>query len=328
MSTAAFALRPPMLPAARRVRAYFAPVLRGAETPTLFDPAAQPMFPLDSPPAPWIDLGWIENFKRTSKTEIVPIAGGAKSAAASLARKTMNARVDFEFREWGKLQMALSSGSQHMNILATATGATAAGSGGYEPIAAAITLAGSTSSQIFMPPLQVMGFASGDMIAIDIDYTGQTGYVGTGIAGAYVKSASDVRSDVNYIRRVTFNVMRLVGTTSSSLLLANALPGGAPLANASVQKIVGFVDREGGSFFQEWSALFVLPEENGARVCFHYPRLQPIAPAAESSFEIAKPITGFGLHASFTALPVIDANDNEQVLCYRSFFPAVNSAMY
>ena len=49
-----------MLPAARRVRAYFAPVARISETPSIYDPAAQALFALDSPPAPWIDLGWIE----------------------------------------------------------------------------------------------------------------------------------------------------------------------------------------------------------------------------------------------------------------------------
>src|SRR5207244_10232555 len=79
MSTS-YLLRPPMLPAARRVRAYFAPVVRGAETPSIYDPAAQAMFPLDSPPVPWIDLGWIENFKRSSATEVVAIRGGDRKS--------------------------------------------------------------------------------------------------------------------------------------------------------------------------------------------------------------------------------------------------------
>jgi hypothetical protein len=39
--------------------------------------------------------------------------------------------------------------------------------------------------------------------------------------------------------------------------------------------VVAFVDREGGSFFQEWSALFVAEPESGGRVCFYYPRLSP-----------------------------------------------------
>jgi len=48
-----------------------------------------------------------------------------------------------------------------------------------------------------------------------------------------------------------------------------------PAAGASAQVVVAFVDREGGSFFQEWSALFVAEAESGGRVCFYYPRLSP-----------------------------------------------------
>jgi hypothetical protein len=317
-----------MLPTSRRVRAYFAPVTRGAETPTIFDPAAQSLFALDSPPAPWLDLGWIENFQRTATTTVVPITAGAKSAAAALARKDLSARVEFDFREWGKLQMALAGGSQHMNVLATSSAATAAGSGGYEPIPAVPVLSGSTATQLILAPVNLLGFNVGDLVAADIDYTGQIGYVGSAIAGAYVKNASDVRNDVHYIRRVTFNVARVGSKSPTSLNLAQPLPGGAPPADCAVQKIVGFVDREGGSFFQEWSAIFVIPEESGARIIFHYPRLQSASAAGETAFEIAAPIQAHALHAAFLALPVTDLNDNEQVLCYRSFFPASNSAVY
>jgi hypothetical protein len=324
-----------MLPAAHRVRAYFAPVARASEAPSIFDPAALGLFPLDSPPAPWLDLGWIENFTRAAKTAIVPITGGAKGAPAALARKNLSASVELEFREWGKLQMALSSGSQHMNVLATVAGATPAASGGYGPIAAATVLAGSTSGQILLSPLGVLGFSTGDLIAVDADYAGQTGYVGSGLVGAHVKNASDVRNDANYIRRVTFNVARVINTTPTSLLLSPALLAGAPPAGWGVQKVIAFVDREGGSFFQEWSALFVVPEESGGRVVFHYPRLQPATPAAEANFPItdgagnqAAAIHGFALQASFTALPVTDPNDNEQVLSYRSYFPAPSAAVY
>jgi hypothetical protein len=48
-----------------------------------------------------------------------------------------------------------------------------------------------------------------------------------------------------------------------------------PGSGASAQGVVAFVDREGGSFFQEWSALFVVEAESGGRVCFYYPRLSP-----------------------------------------------------
>ncbi len=57
-------LRSAMVPVTRRVRAYFAPMNRLTETPSLFDPGKSGLFLLDSPPAPWIDLGWIDNFQR------------------------------------------------------------------------------------------------------------------------------------------------------------------------------------------------------------------------------------------------------------------------
>ena len=57
-------LRAAMVPVIRQMRAYFAPVNRATETPTIFDPGQSGAFPLDSPPAPWLDLGWIENFAR------------------------------------------------------------------------------------------------------------------------------------------------------------------------------------------------------------------------------------------------------------------------
>jgi hypothetical protein len=122
----------------------------------------------------------------------------------------------------------------------------------------------------------------------------------------------------------------VVGKTSDSLVLGQPLLGGTPAANASVQKVVAFVDREGGSFFQEWSALLVWPEEGGGRICLHYPRLMPRANAGapEAVVEVAQPLAARALRASFLALPSVDANDGEAVVCYRSYFPASSAAVY
>ncbi|MGH9579687.1 MAG: hypothetical protein ACRD2R_01730, partial [Terriglobales bacterium] len=123
-------LRPPMAPAARRVRAYFAPVTRATGTPTVFDPAQNAAFDPVAPPAPWVDLGWIENFRRTSATRVEAVRGGPQGATAAQFRAQLDARVEFDFREWGKLQMALAGGSEHRNVLAADPGAPAAPSGG------------------------------------------------------------------------------------------------------------------------------------------------------------------------------------------------------
>jgi hypothetical protein len=159
-----------------------------------------------------------------------------------------------------------------------------------------------------------------------VDYTGQTGFVGSPVSGAYVRQAL---SDVDYIRRVTFNVALVSGVTSAGLTLVEPLPGGAPAAGSKLQAVTGFVDREGGTFYQEWSALFVMQGSQGERISFYYPRLQPMASAQEA----AAPLSGKNpggqtrllLKGQFLALPVTDPLDGERLLCYRSFVPAANA---
>jgi hypothetical protein len=34
------------------------------------------------------------------------------------------------------------------------------------------------------------------------------------------------------------------------------------------------------------------------------------------------------LHATLQALPTVDINDNETVLCYRSYFPTPDAAVF
>jgi hypothetical protein len=318
-------------PVTRQTRAYFAPVDRVNGPTAVFDPSKDNGFELDAPTAPWIDLGWIENFRRTSTSQVESLPGGIAGAVSGQARHSLGARVDFEFCDWGKLQMALAGGAEHMNVLATDPSASRAGSGGI-PLTAVPLLAGSTAEELVLGTGAVAGFQPGDLIACDVDYAQQIGYVGTGVAAAYVKDPTDVRQDANYVRRVTFNVGRVALVTETSLLLTQSLPGGVPAAGASVQQVMAFVDREGGAFLQQWSALFVAEDESGGRVCFFYPILSPCTVKTEfereSSLVIQKPIGELVLQASFTALPTVDINDGEVVLCYRSYFPASGSAVY
>ena len=334
-----FALRSAMVPVSRRVRAYFAPVDRSTETPAIFDPSKLGAFSLDSLPVPWLDLGWIENFQRASLTPVEPIRAGVRGAAAAQFRGTLDARVEFDFREWGKLQMALAGGSEHMNVLASDPDSAAQASGGMALPAVAV-LPASSANEVIVGAGSASAFSPGDIVAVDADYQQQTGYIGSGISAAYVSDPVSVNRDVNYVRRVTFNVGRVAQLTATSLLLAQPLLGGAPQAGWGVQKVLAFIDREGGSFFQEWSALFIAQEDSGGRVCFHYPRLQPVStlhpsatnslPASqtEPAIEIAKPIAALALHAAFIAMPTTDTNDGQTVVCYRSYFPAAMAALY
>ena len=140
-----------------------------------------------------------------------------------------------------------------MNVLASDPNANAQPSGGTA-VAAVAVLPGSTATEVVVGLGTIDSFAVGDMLAVDADYQQQTGYVGTGIAAAYVNDPADVNHDLNYVRRVTFNLARVTEKTVNSLLLAQPLLGGAPTPGVGAQKVLAFVDREGGSFFQQWSA--------------------------------------------------------------------------
>jgi len=312
-------------PVARRVRGYFAPVNRAAQTPVLFDPSEQGAFSLDAPPAPWISLGWIQGFTRKPGSKTSAVLTGIPAATLEQVRETLEAQVSLEFLSWTKLTMALATGSQHMNLLAAASGA-AASADGATAAAAVTTLSGSTATFVALAAGDAAKFSAGSIIALDADYTGQTGFVGTPVSGAYVRQAL---TDVNYIRRVTFNVALVSQASSTGLTLAEPLPGGAPAAGSKLQAVTGFVDREGGSFYQEWSALFVMEGSQGERILFYYPRLQTMAGAQEAALPLdGKNKGGLArvlLKGQFLALPVTDALDGERVVCYRSFLPAAHA---
>ncbi len=307
-----------MVPVVRRVRAYFAPVNRAAGVPTVFDAAQMGGFALDLPPAPWVDLGWCAGFARKSATKVGALRAGAPAMVQSQVLTEVEATVTLEFESWGKLQMALAAGSQQMNLLRTTGGAAANGSGGVAAAAVAL-VAGSTAASLNVGTAAASGFVVGDLVAVDVDYAGQVGFVGSGVSGAYVGSAASV--DVNYVRRVSLNVGRVVAIANGALELESPLLAGVPAAGMKVSRLVGFVDREGGGFFQEWSGLFCLDGEQGDRVIYHYPRLQAMQGAAEMTETLAGALEKVRLVGAFRALPVKDANDGASVLCFRSYLP-------
>ncbi len=312
-------------PVARRVRGYFAPVNRATQAPVLFDAAEQGGFDLDAPPVPWISLGWIQEFARKPASKTTPVLTGIPASTLEQVRETLEAHVSFEFLSWTKLTMALATGSQHMNLLTSVSAAPLAADGA-QAVAAVPVQSGSTSTFIALSGTDLAAFAPGSIVAVDVDYSGQTGFVGTPISGTYVRQAL---ADVDYVRRITFNIGLVSQVSSAGLTLAEPLPGGAPANGAKLQAITGFVDREGGSFYQEWSALFVMEGSQGERIFFHYPRLQAMAGAEEKVLPLDSTHKGGPgrvlLRGQFLALPVTDPLDGERVLCYRSFLPAVQA---
>jgi hypothetical protein len=295
------------------LRAFFAPVRREDEQITTLRPTTLSDFDLNSPPSPWIDAGWVDGLRRTSETKFGAERRGKRATRAAQYRTQLDSRIEVEFRQWGKVQMALSGGSEHFNILAT-------GSNGLADVSVPI-LPGSTATEIRMNVAGLAKFEVGDLVAADVEYVQQTGYIGTGVSGSFVAPTDVLPMDPDYVRRVTFNVERVASKTETSLILDRALAGGAPLAGASAQKVVGFSDREGGRFLQEWSALFVLPEITGGQIFLYYPRLQPTTGADETDLELAAGLKLNSLKASFVALPYVDPLDGEPVLCYRNYIP-------
>lgn len=310
-----------LAPVSRRVRAYFAPVDRVAGVPTMFDAAQSGGFGLDTPPAPWVDLGWCTGFVRKCGTKVAAVRTGAPTVVQQQVRTEVETTVSLAFESWGKLQMALAGGSQQMNLLRTATGAVANGSGGLASMAVPLG-AGSTATALNVGTAAAAGFSVGDLVAVDVDYAGQVGFVGSGASGAYVRQTSDVGSDVNYVRRASLNVGQVISIAAGVLQLQTALLAGVPANGMQVSRLVGFVDREGGSFFQEWSGLFCVEGEQGDRVMYYYPRLQAMQGAEEKSDVVAGALSRLTLVGAFRALPVVDANDGATVVCFRSYLPA------
>ncbi len=326
-------------PVSRRVRAFFAarPRVGGTEAggqaatspAAVFDAAQMGAVDLDAMPAPWVDLGDCRGFVRRSGTTVEAVRAGAPGTARVQVRTESEATVEVAFAQWGKLQLALSAGVQQMNLLATAAGAGAMGSGGAAMAAVPLVTTdggapspASTATTLDVGAANAAQFAVGTMVAVDVDYTGQTGFVGSGASGGYVAAAANVGTDVDYVRRVTLNVGLVTAVAGGVLTLASPLVAGVPTAGMKVSRVMGFVDREGGGFFQEWTGLFCQEGEQGDRVWFYYPRLQAMVGAAETSEVLAGTLAQMRLSGVFRALATKDGNDGSQVLCYRSYLPA------
>lgn len=312
MSTPALVMQPSLPPTMRRVRGYFAPVNRLTATPTAFDSTAVAAFDPDAPPAPWVDLGWIGGFARTSETKLNVVESGAPGTVLLQGRQSIGATVSMSFERWSKLTMALSCGAQQMNVLKAGTNPTA------------ITATSSTAT-FLSTPNGAGTIQAGDMIAVDADYNGQTGYLGAGASAAYLASA--IGSDVQWIRRMTLNVGRVTAVTTAGLQLAEPLLAGVPTQGMQAQTIVALQDREGGTFFQEWSGLFCMPGDQGDALFIYYPRLQTMGGPAESMAPFNASLMQLLLTGKFMALPVVDPVDGVQVCCYRTYLPSANAQM-
>jgi hypothetical protein len=96
--------------------------------------------------------------------------------------------------------------------------------------------------------------------------------------------------------------------------------------------VTGFASREGSSFIQSWSAVFVVDTADGAQLYYYYPQLSIGSEREDGTFDVENAGTaelrGHSLRAEFNALAFEDPVDGETVVCYRGFFPAPGSMAY
>ncbi len=302
------------------MRAYFAPVDRTSTLPVPFDPVTMGRFALDTPPTGWWSAGGVLGFRRISTSTINPLWSGAPATVKTQARSAVGEELEFTFPAWSRIGMALSSGQQMLNLF-VGTGSGNANASGPTATLVETLLPGSTATLL---QLQVgTSVKAGDLVVVDVDYTGQTGYLGSGAAGAYV-AAVPATIDLHAVRRTSFNVGRVLSVNGTLATLAAPLIAGAPTAAMKLTRLAGFADRAGGAFLQEWSGLFVLDGVQGDRLLLHYPRLQPSGSnaATENSETLASNVDRWRPAARLRALPVIDANDGTAAVCYRTYLPA------
>jgi hypothetical protein len=206
-----------------------------------------------------------------------------------------------------------------VNLLKTMSGAPTDPSGGAAATAEAV-LPGSTATVLQLASGTVV--QAGDVVVVDVDYASTTGFIGSGAAGAYV-TASVTMPDAHYTRRVSSNVARVLSVSAGVVTLASPLLAGTPTTAMKVAVVEGFVDRTGGAYLPEWSALVVMDGVQGDRLLLHYPRLQPVgASAAEVKSTVAAGVDRWRPCARLRALPVTDATDGTPAICFRSYIPA------
>ncbi len=302
------------------MRAYFAPVDRTGSLPVPFDPSAMGRFALDTPPAGWWSAGSVLDFKRTPASTITPVWSGAPATIKTQVQSTVGEDIEFTFPAWSRIGMALSSGVEMLNLFVPSASGNSGPSGGSAALVEAL-LPGSTATVLQVQP--GTSVRSGDLVVVDVDYTGQTGYLGSGASGAYVRTTPS-SIDLHAVRRVSFNVARVLSVNGSMAMLAYPLIAGAPTAAMKVSRITGFVARAGGgAFLPEWSGLFVMDGVQGERLLIHFPRLQPTGTgAAEASETLATSVERWRPSAKLRALPVTDPNDGTASVCFRTYLPA------
>lgn len=328
--------------------------------PTILDLQALGPFNTNAMPAGWYDLGWINSYKMTPQSKIGSIKSGYRGVTRQKVRGEVGEEFEFKFREFTRMAFKISTGCEIFNMLAvpagnaqsvgplSATGATTftLGVSGY---VASNQAGGSLAPYVGSPVLYITSgqgasFNVNDKIVCDVDFIASA-WTNGGLAGsnAIPIYPNNAPNDIDFIRKTSDFVGRVTAVVTGVagqdvLVLSQPFMGGGssgtvnpgpttPPAGSKIQKMSGYLSREGGTFVMDWSALFVLDSLDGDQFVQYYPHVSISQFKDVANWSInnigTTDLTGYELDATLEALGFEDPLDGETVVCYRGFYPNV-----
>lgn len=345
-------------------RSFFAPynialgsaVASTSAGPTILDLTKGPWNPSTLPGTyGFYDLGWIKDFKLTPESKIGQVRSGYRGAVRAQYRGQVGESMEFKFREYGRMQYQLATGTNVLNLFAASGltgGAVGPISASGAPFATVVSYSagsypwGTIPGQGGVAPTLTLGnvgqiataqISIGSYIVCDQDYNPAT----FGIVGDIgVPVQPNTVTDIDYIRKNSSYVARVTGITGAVLTLdqpfigggsGNPAPLGPGIAGYKVQTIGGWSAREGGTYISEWSGLFLNNTIDGAQIAIYYPHLsimqnKDVAGAWTIEGAGTTDLGGAEIDASFNALAFDDPEDGETVVSYKCYYPRPGEA--
>jgi hypothetical protein len=327
-------------------RAYFAPYNKTlgfnstTAGPYIVDLTTGPFDQNQVLPTGFFDLGWIKDFKLTPQSKIGVVRSGYRGAVRAIYRGEVGEQFEFKFREYGRLQYKLATGTNIVNLLdgtspspntsgpLSASGSPITGMTTYSVVNGVGTLSVGSAS----------GLAIGNYIVCDVDYNFSS-YGIVGDAGTPV--FQNAVTDIDYIRKNSDYVARIANINGTTVTLDQPFAGGGsgatspvvPQAGSKIQVVLGWTAREGGTFVSEWSGLFLLDTIDQAQIAVYYPHVaiaQNRDVAATWAIENVGTTDegGFELDAMYQALAYDDPLDGETVVAYKAYYAKPNQSSY
>ena len=284
----------------------------------------------------FFDIGWVKDFQIADEGKIGEIRSGFRGMVRMKIRGQVGEKIAFKMREFSRMAMKIATGNDIFNLLANSTpsvvGPISASGTGNAPVTM-------TSYDPNIPSLTVssgLSFSAGDIIVCDQDYDPLVyGLIGSNATPVLRNQVTDV----DYIRKTSDFVARVIAVEGDDLILSFKFAGGGsgdpignviPVAGSKVQKIVGWTARKGGSLVHDWTAMFLLDTTDGVQMCEYYPHLAISASKGMPPYAIdnigSVDFSGFELDCEQEALAFDDPEDGQPVVGYRVYYPAPTRA--